>query len=309
MKKDMRKTYHICLSGGDELLFRSDEDYVRGFNCLALAAYETDSVILADSHMSNHLHTCVRTSDPKALVSRWRIPYSRYFNSRYERRGRLGEPDPFIVELSGFYHILTAICYILRNALHHGIAPTPFGYMHSSANSYFRKELGKFLDEALLPPRSYYKFLPRNVSCPDNYKMTEGGLLVRETVIDVADVEHMFGTPRTFLYYMNRLSSEEWMKEQAKDDNGLPPVTLETIEKGISFQSLKSMFSSEGGRCNYNTLNDIQLCDIIESKILPRFNQPSVYRMPTSDLHSAAEILRRNYHLPESQIRRCLAMV
>ena len=139
--------------------------------------------------------------------------------------------------------------------------------------------------------------------------MAESGLLVRETVIDVADVEHMFGTPRTFLYYMNRLSSEEWLKEQAKDDNGLPPVTLETIEKGISFQSLKSMFSSEGGRCNYNALNDIQLCDVIDSEILPRFNQSSVYRMLSSELQRAAELLRRNYHLPESQIRRCLAIV
>lgn len=305
----MRKTYHICLSAGDGLLFRTNEDYVRGFNCLALAANETDTVILADSLMSNHLHICVRTEVPARFMSKFRIAYSRYFNSRYCRRGRLGERLPFIVELSGFYHVLTAICYVLRNPLHHSIASTPFGYKHSSANSYFRSELGKFYNQTEMQYKSYYRFLPKNAVCPDGYLMDTDGLLMRETVIDVADVEHMFGTPRSFLYYMNRLSSEEWVKEQNKDDNSLPPITLETIEKGVSYQSIKAMYANESGRNNYNSLNDIQLCDLIDNEILALFHKSSVYQMTASDLQRASDILRRQYHLPESQIMRCLAIL
>lgn len=298
----------MCLSAGDELLFRTDEDYVRGFNCLALAAYETDTVIIADSLMSNHLHICVRTEAPARFMSKFRISYSRYFNSRYSRRGRLGDNSPFIIELSGFYHTLTAICYVLRNPLHHNIAPTPFGYKHSSANSYFRRELGKFYDQMTMPAKSYYRFLPKNTICPEGYRMNASGLLMRETVIDVAEVEHMFGTPRTFLYYMNRLSSEEWVKEQNKDDNSLPPITLEAIEKGISYQSIKTMYASENGKNNYNSLNDIQLCDLIDNEILALFPYSSVYQMSAYDLQRASDMLRRQYHLPESQIRRCLAI-
>lgn len=304
----MRNTYHICLSAGNELLFRSDDDYVRGFNCLALTAYETDTVILADSLMSNHMHICVRAEDPARFLSKFRISYSRYFNSKYCRRGRLGESSPFIMELSGFYHVLTAICYVLRNPLHHSIASSPFGYKHSSANTYFRNELGKFYNQIKMPAKSYYRFLPKNVLCPEGYRMDASGLLMRETVIDVAEVEHMFGTPRTFLYYMNRLSSEEWVKEQSKDGNSLPPITLETIEKGISYQSIKTMYASENGRNNYNSLNDIQVCDLIDNEILALFPHSSVYQMAAGDLQRASDILRLQYHLPEFQIRRCLAI-
>ena len=33
----MKKTYHICLSAGDEAMFRDLEDYHRGFNYFAIA--------------------------------------------------------------------------------------------------------------------------------------------------------------------------------------------------------------------------------------------------------------------------------
>ena len=107
---------------------------------------------------------------------------------------------------------------------------------------------------------------------------------------------------------MNRLSSEEWVKEQNKDDNSLPPITLEAIEKGISYQSIKTMYASENGKNNYNSLNDIQLCDLIDNEILALFPYSSVYQMSAYDLQRASDMLRRQYHLPESQIRRCLAI-
>jgi hypothetical protein len=32
----MKKTYHICLSGGDEVMFRDEEDFTRGINCMCI---------------------------------------------------------------------------------------------------------------------------------------------------------------------------------------------------------------------------------------------------------------------------------
>ena len=45
----MKKTYHLCLSSDDEVMFRDLEDYNRGFNCFALALYMTDSTGLVES--------------------------------------------------------------------------------------------------------------------------------------------------------------------------------------------------------------------------------------------------------------------
>lgn len=295
------------MSGGNELICRSKEDYARLFNCIVLAIYETDSVLLADAEMSSHVHFGLRTEYPHEVISRaWQL-YTRYFNSRYKRLGKLGENAPFILKLDGLYHILTAICYILRNPLHHGLCPTPFGYLFSSANTYFRKELGKFHTEELLPIKSYYKHLPRLASYPPDFKLTKSGLYLRESVIDVAEVESMFITPRSFLYYMNRLSGEEWKAEQEKDRNMLPPITLDVIENGINIQSLEQMLIHENGRSNYKAMSDIELCAIVDSQIVLSLGRASVYEMTRAEISDTARILRQKYPVSESQIHRCLA--
>ena len=91
----MKKTYHLCLSGGDEVLFRDQEDYNRGFNCFALALYKTGSTGLVESFMSTHSHMMAETEDPYGLMYSMRMPYSKYFNYKYGRQGRLGEKHHF----------------------------------------------------------------------------------------------------------------------------------------------------------------------------------------------------------------------
>ena len=149
------------------------------------------------------------------------------------RKGTLGG-RPNIVEIEGFYHWMTAVCYVLRNPVHHGVAPTPFAYRHSSANAIFRNETGKGVHGILLSRKSYYKYLPKGAKCPQGYMMDSSGLILRESVLDLSDIEHRFATPRSFLFYMNRLSSEEWRREQDDDRIDAVPITLELLERNVS---------------------------------------------------------------------------
>lgn len=73
----MKKTYHICLSAGNEVMFRDEEDYIRGFNCFALALYKTETTGLVECFMSNHYHLLVHTADPKAFIYAMRLSYSK----------------------------------------------------------------------------------------------------------------------------------------------------------------------------------------------------------------------------------------
>ena len=91
----MKKTYHLCLSAGEEVMFRDLEDYNRGFNCFALALHRTGSTGLVESFMSTHTHLVVQTDTPKELMHCFRHPYSIYFNNKYMRMGRLGEKTHF----------------------------------------------------------------------------------------------------------------------------------------------------------------------------------------------------------------------
>lgn len=287
----MKKTYHVCLSAGEEIMFRDLEDYNRGFNCFALALYRSNSTGLVESFMSNHFHLMIQTEDPKEFMYNMRQPYSKYFNRKYCRNGRLGEKHHFQLEISGLHHHLAAMSYTLRNALHHGVSPIPYAYPHSSVNSIFRKEMGKTSDERLIPQKSYYKYIGRRAEYPSSYKMNKNGLFLRESVLDIAQVENMFVTPRSFDYYMGRKTSEDWQKEQSKDNLQIPPVRLEDIEAGARMQTLEAMMINENGKGNYRKISDIDLCIEIDQFILPEFGKGSVYLLSDQEKRKIAELL------------------
>ena len=304
----MKKTYHICISAGDELYCRDEEDYIRCFNSLAIAIAETDSVLLAESIMSNHIHECVRSSNAKQLIQSQRYKYARYFSAKYKRKGRLGEKTPFIIEVEGIHHTMAALSYTLRNPLHHGITATPFGYPHCSARTIFQKDLGHFERSDLMAGHNMSAHLPSRRKCPAGWKMDKSGLILRECVIDTSDIEHIYGTPRNFLYHMNRLSGEEWRREQEKDKKPAMPITIDAIENGITYQTIEQMLANEHGRNDYRRMTDMQVCHIIDKVILPEAGRESVYTLTDSEKTAIARNLYRTYRLPESQIKRCLAM-
>lgn len=255
--------------------------------------------------MSTHLHVCVRTDDIYILINRFWRSYTRYFNAKYCRKGNLGG-QPFILEIDGFHHWLTAICYVLRNPVHHGVAPTPFAYRHCSANSIFRNQTGKMATCNLLPRKSYYKYLPKGTICPPQFQMDQSGLILRETVIDVSDVEHRFSTPRSYLFYMNRLTSEEWQREQEKDNMSQDRITLDVIERLAHNQSLSEMLKHEHGRSDYKAIADRELCEKIDNELVGRFGKKSVYELSSEEKQQITKIIRINMKIPERQICRCL---
>ena len=288
-------------------MFRDLEDYHKGFNYFALALHKTGSTGLVESFMSTHTHQLVQTADPEEFMHCFRQPYSMYFNHKYHRSGKLGENVHFTMEVVGYHHKIAAASYVLRNALHHGVAPLPYAYPHCSANSIFRKEMGKFLDENILPEKHHSKFLSRRAEYPSSYKMSESGIFLRETVLDIPQVENLFVTPRAFNFYMSRKSSEEWEAEQSKDGNGMSAINISAIEKGVPIHSIERMLVFENGKADYRKISDIELCTSLDDLARKQYGQPSVYMLSEMQKQTIAEDLYRRLHIGESQIRRCLA--
>ena len=290
-------------------MFRDLEDYNRGFNCFAIALYKTNSTGLVESVMSTHMHILIQTDSPKDFMMCFRMLYTMYFNKKYERSGRLGENLHFTMEVVGYHHLLAAMSYVLRNALHHGVVPIPYAYPHCSANAIFMHEMGKRSEENLLPQKSYYKYLGRTAEYPDSYKMSRSGVFLRESVLDIPQVENLYVTPRMFNYYMSRKSSEEWEAEQGKDKNSSPLINMQTIENGVSTDSIEKLLVFENGKADYKKLSDIDLCTEIDRNILPKYGKTSVYHLSSVEKTLIANHLNNSLHLPTSQIRRCLAML
>lgn len=304
----MKKNYHLCISAGNEVMFRDLSDYHRGFNCFALALHTSGSTGLVESFMATHVHMLVQTSSPDDFMYKFRKSYSMYFNHKYGRTGKLGEKTHFTMEIVGHYHLIAAISYILRNALHHGLVPIPYSYPHCSVNHIFRKEMGKFNNDSILPRQHHSKFLSRRAEYPYNYKMSESGVFLRDSVLDICQVENIFGTPRAFNYYMNRKSSEEWEEEQKRDGSSTRIINLASIETNVDRNHIDQMLRFENGKGDYRKITDTELCTQLDTLARNRYNKLSVYQLTdTQKQHIASEIYR-SHHTSSTQIRRCLAM-
>lgn len=304
----MKKTYHLCLSAGDEIMFRDQEDYNRGFNCFALALYKTGSTGLVESFMATHTHQVIQTNSPKEFMWHFRQPYSIYFNHKYKRTGKLGENLHFSMEVIGYHHMLAALSYVLRNALHHGVVSIPYAYPHCSVNAIFSKEMGKFKKDNLLPERNYSQYIGRRAEYPSTYKMSDSGIFLRETVLDIPQVENLFVSPRSFNYYMSRKSSEEWEEEQKKDGKNLSPINLYTIERGIPLQDISKMVFNEAGKADYRRITDIELCTELDALAREKYGRDSVYQLTDKEKQLIASELYYKRHINEKQIQRCLVM-
>ena len=283
----MRKTVHLCLSSHDEIMYRSEEDLNMGFNCLALAILSTESRLLAEGFLTTHNHCLIQTENHKEVFSRSRYAYTRYFNAKYGRKGRLGEKTCFSLEIEGLHHMTAALNYIIRQGLHHGLATTPFAYPHCSANAFFRKELGKSYTPTLLPDANRYLYLPRDNRIPsDKYRMSSSGLLLREDIIDTAYVEEVYISPRNYLFQMNKASNNDQECTEQRQENDAPPITVEIIEAGVPDFDSKAVTRFEQGRVDRNRMTDLELCEIIDRRIIPLFSkesQPtSIYGLPES---------------------------
>lgn len=166
--------------------------------------------------------------------------------------------------------------------------------------------MGKHPETDLLPRSSAYRFLGKRTSLPDGYKMDKSGLILRESVLDIVQVETLYNTPRTFNYYMTRKTGEEWKQEQEKDGNQLEPMTLEVMEKGIDMHSIDRMLTFESGRADYRKISDIELCTEIDSKIVPSYGKASVYHLSDKEKYEIANTLHRTRFSPRDQLKRCL---
>lgn len=306
----MRSTYHICLSSHDEVLHRSVEDYIYDVNCFAVAVHRTESRALADAFMSTHDHSCVQTDEVSQVTRIRRNAYTRYFNAKYERTGTLGEQHCFVTELKGVRRIVTAVSYVNRNPLHHGLTSTPFGYKFCSSNAIFRKELGKGENIPAFNQWIRHRFLPRNCSLPDSFRIDESGMILQEDIIDVRYVEELYVTPRSYLYMMNRYSEEKWIKEQLAEDPLRPAVTLEMIEQTVADESVERMLSNERGRVELTALTDLDLCRMIDDEYVPRLGKCSVYHLTDKEKSEIGNELWGKYRwkVSDNQIKRCLVM-
>lgn len=308
----MKRLYHLSISCHSETLFRDEEDIRSITNILALSAYSVRVEIWVDALMPTHLHLIVFGEESRVLelARRLKLRITKYHRGRHRGCGPLFDPAVFMLPLEGANHILAAISYVLRNGMHHAQSSTPFGYAPCTVNDLFREDLGKIPFRKPITSRNEIAaMLPRYSEFPDRFAMDMHGMLLRDSFEELQRVELFYKTPRSFLYQMNRLSSDDWEKEQMQDGTQGPPVTLSVIEPGADAPSLTAWLTNEKGyHFRKDRKLDMDVCKIIDQDLMSRFPGKTVYQIDMDQKLQLARVLQHDFHLPASQIRRCLAL-
>ena len=303
----MKDIYHFCFTSHNEVLFRSKEDIGMYLNLLALRAYDTGTTVLVDTEMSTHTHSGILCSLPRQFAARLRMSYNAFFNYKYQRKGPLGEPGSFVLTVSGFNHIMVLFNYILRNGLHHGVAATAMGYPYCSIREQFTEELGFAPTKAARLSRGEIRSaLPRHSRFPDSYQMDGNGIFLRRSFMEPRIVEQYYTTPRNYLYQMNKLSGEDWLRQQEQDGTGRPLI-LDDVERGFQSKDIQQMLLNEKGKSfKKSEMTDLDVCELIDRQLLPGMHASSIYTLDNGGLRRIARTLRYEFRLGPQQIGRCL---
>lgn len=307
----MKRLFHICISSHDEVITRNRDDVRMITNLLGLSAFRTDTEVLADAIMSSHLHGIISAEKPKAFAGSLHMSLSRWFNHKYDRKGPLGESSCFILKLDGLNHIVTCACYVLKNGVHHFQAPTAFAYKDCTAPYMFMKELGRDPYPNPITSRSDIRhFFPKDCSFPDNFITDREGMLLRTSFEEILRTEGYFGKVNNFLHKMARSPADNrWKKEQETDGTGNGVITLGDVEPGYDLNDISRMESmGDGYYYKPGLLTDIDVCQLIDSTFLASNGTRSVYSLSSTQKNRIARTLKYEFHLPERQISRCLAM-
>lgn len=137
--------------------------------------------------------------------------------------------------------------------------------------------------------------------------MDSSGLFTRAFVEQIRQAEAYFVTPRNFLYDMNRLSREDWLKIQDEDGAGRDRITLGGMEPLYGQEEVSRMLMNESGRNVKSGMHsDLDVCTLIDDEYVPGYRKASVYQLSESHKDRIARELYYEYKVSKAQINRCL---
>ena len=148
--------------------------------------------------------------------------------------------------------------------------------------------------------------------------MDESGLLLRQDILETAHVESMYGTPRNFLFQMNKIGDEKGQQEQRAEKSSSPLITLELIELGTPENDIAQLLRNESGKHNPNRISDLELCGLIDEIYIPRILKEvetlSIYQVDHARRVNLYNYLKETLwssckkFATEPQLRRCLCL-
>ena len=202
----MRRYYHVYTKGlEDDVMFRTNEDYVAGMNYVPVSIVGLDVLILAFVLMSNHVHFIVYGvyEEVYNFIEMYKNLIGRYARNRYgvkEMLRRVGtgvSPIPESAE-----ELKQKIAYVLNNPLAAGINCFPITYEWGSGRCYFNASPSMGRPLSSFSRNDQKKMMRTHKLLSQSYLVTEQGYVHPCSYVSADLVEKLYYKANSFNYYL-----------------------------------------------------------------------------------------------------------
>ncbi|MCR5710039.1 MAG: hypothetical protein K6G79_06110 [Bacteroidales bacterium] len=250
--------YHICSDGNyASVLFLNPDDFKAAMNRVAGCALRLRVIILAFVLMDNHFHFIIRApSEDEAyrFAQEFKRLTGLYQTEKYHRPSSLKKLPVKVLPIADEEALKTQLCYVLKNPTKARIGMF-YDYPWGTGALYFRK------DGAVKPASSAASFTQdtirmmcrTRVAVPPDWRICDG-ILIPENYVPVEEVEQLFRTPRSFMYYLS-LNKDDEIEQAMGQWNELRLTDRELRQE-------RDMFAKE--KFGTSRLRDLSLHDRIK---------------------------------------------
>jgi len=211
-----KKIYHYSTDGKRVgKIFYDDIDFVGGMNDIATTCvefndainnYKVRIIIHCFILMDNHLHIVIEGTEEdcdafmKALV--WRIAMRIRSRHGEVRFGSQIIYDKKEIDSSDYY--LRCIAYDCRNALDKKVIPLYYKWSTSSLYFNERRNTNCVISRKSLSQRKYRRLCLTHKEIPDDWLISEDGLILPSNYVNYREVEERFGSVSRFMMMLGR---------------------------------------------------------------------------------------------------------
>lgn len=216
----------------DRIWFLDDEDFKVGMNLVAVAAFICGVTVLDFILMSNHVHFVVQGTqqDASRFIEFYKMLYSKYFGKRHGNTGLLRRNKVDFRLLDDSESLSSAIAYVQMNCVAANICAHPSQYPWGCGSIFFNPSRTYYKKLGDISLRSQYRMTHSRVHLPDNYQITENGIISPVSFVPISFVENLFRTPNRFQYYLSKSSKAK----KRLSSEALPSFRDQIILAGLS---------------------------------------------------------------------------
>ena len=208
-----RGYYHVCSDGNfASVIFHNPEDFKAAMNRVAVITLRLRVVILAFVLMDNHFHFIILAPDEDAAY-RFANEFKRltglYLTTKYHQPNSLKKLPVKVLPIPDEEALKTQICYVLKNPTKARIGMF-YDYPWGTGTLYFRssrqpgpaRRADSFTDEAVR------MMCQTRITIPGDWLIRDG-ILIPENYVPVEEVEQLFRTTRSFMYFLSLNKDDE----------------------------------------------------------------------------------------------------